>query len=154
MKSGFNKYSSSLGKAQMHLGFKVKYCHKIFFSEHPGVRRRCEEIFREVEAEHGFILKELGFDDDHVHLLADLSHEYSVCRMVKLLKGRSGRRILKEYPKIKREYFWGSGFWNPSYYFDSVGDANSSKMGRYVRNQKLTRKPDPGQKRLSDFLAA
>ncbi|MBD3260853.1 MAG: IS200/IS605 family transposase [Candidatus Altiarchaeales archaeon] len=88
-----------------------------------------------------------------MHLLVDLEPNYRVCEFANLLKGRSARRILKEYPEIKQKYFWGSGFWNPSYYFDSVGDTNTQKMEAYVRNQKLTRKPDPGQKKLSDFLA-
>ncbi|MBD3260854.1 MAG: hypothetical protein GF334_04125 [Candidatus Altiarchaeales archaeon] len=35
MKSDQVKYGSGLGKAQMHVGFKVKYCHKIFFGP-PG----------------------------------------------------------------------------------------------------------------------
>jgi REP element-mobilizing transposase RayT len=35
------------------------------------VQKRCEEIFREVCKQHRWILREIGFDQDHVHLTID-----------------------------------------------------------------------------------
>jgi REP element-mobilizing transposase RayT len=38
---------------------------------------------------------------------------------------------------LKRKYFWGSGFWSPVVYFDSVG-RNEDQMRNYVRKQGNT----------------
>jgi putative transposase len=123
----------------MHVCFKVKYCHEIFFREVPGVQERCEEIFREVEANHGFRLHEIGFDSNHVHLSVDLGVRYSIADVAKLLKGTSGHKLLEEFPQMKREYFWGSGLWGSQVYFDSTG-RDAGDMRDYVRNQVGSRR--------------
>jgi len=122
-----------------------------------GVQRRCEEIFREVESREGFTLHEIGFDKNHVHLDMDLGPTYTVADVAKKLKGTSGRKLLQEFPYMKRKYFWGSGLWSPTVYFDSVGDQNSDELGEYVRNQGKRKKSmvwDKQQKSITDFLLA
>lgn len=150
-----NSYSSSIGKLEAHISFKVKYCHNIFFSEVAGVQQRCEEIFREVEGGEGFTLHEIGFGENHVHVDMDLGPTYTVADVAKKLKGTSGRKLLKEFPCMKKKYFWGSGLWSPAVYFDSVGDQNSDEIGAYVRNQgkkKQDTTMDEKQKSLMDFI--
>lgn len=154
---GLNSFSSSVGRLEAHLCFKAKYCHEIFFSEVPGVQKRCEEIFREVEGREGFILHEIGFDKNHVHLDIDLGPTITVAAAAKKLKGTSGRKLLKEFPRMKRKYFWGSGLWSPAVYFDSVGDQNSDEISAYVQNQgkkKQDTRLDKGQRNLTDFLSS
>ncbi len=142
-------YSSSVGCMDVHLRFKVKYCHKIFGDE--LVEKRCGEIFREVEAREGFKLREMGFDGDHAHVSVDMGPAHSVASISKLLKGTSGRKILKEFPYLKKRYFWGSGLWSPSCYFDSVGEINSEEMDRYVLDQGEKTEVSPAQQTLLDF---
>ncbi|MBI5061759.1 MAG: transposase, partial [Candidatus Aenigmarchaeota archaeon] len=57
----------------------------------------------------------------------------------KWFKGTSGRKLLKEFPEIKRKYFWGSGFWGSQSYIDSVG-RNPEIIKNYVKNQGRQRK--------------
>ena len=91
--------------------FKVKYCHKVF--DDKNVQKRCEEIFRQVEANEGkFKIDEIGFDRNHVHTVIDLGPEASEAYVVKKLKGTSGKFLLREFQYLKRKYFWGSGLWN------------------------------------------
>jgi len=140
-----NSYSSSISKLEAHISFKVKYCHNIFF---------CEEIFRKVESREGFTFHEIGFDENHIHLDIDLGPTYTVADVAKKLKGTSGRKLLKEFLHMKKKYFWGSGLWSPTVYFDSVGDQNSDEIGAYVRDQGKKKQGtilDKGQKSLMDF---
>ena len=102
-----HKYYSSLGSMRAHVSYKAKYCHKIF--TYPAIKARCEEIFLEVSEKYGFIIVEMGFDEDHVHLVIDMGVRYSAADIAKLLKGTSGKKILREFPTLKRTYFWGSG---------------------------------------------
>lgn len=97
----------------------------------------------------------MGFDKNHVHLYVEITHKYSVAEIVKVLKGRSGHEILKRYPKIKKKYFYGSGFWNPAYYFESVGDTTTGHMRNYVRKQgKIKVSDDRVQTKMLDFISA
>ena len=131
MESNFVRRSSSIGRHLMHISFKVKYCHEVF--EYKEVESLCRDIFLKTAEDIGIDIQELGFDKDHTHMIADIGLR-SVPEVSKYLKGRSGYKILKAFPWLKKKYFWGSGFWNPTTYFDSVGD-NKGRITNYVKNQ-------------------
>ena len=90
--------------------------------------------------------KELGIDEDHVHFVLDIGIE-PLPKIIKKLKGYTAKKLLQEYPWLKRQYFWGSGMWNPSYYFDSLG-RDIEDMSRYVRKQGMPR----DQRTLAGFV--
>ena len=125
------RHSSSIGRAVFHMSFKVKYCHKIF--EFRQVKKRCEEIFIEVAVAHKITITEIGFDKDHVHLVVDIGLK-SIPEVAKLLKGTSGKLLLKEFPWLKKQYFWNSGLWSPATFFDSLG-RNIQEVSNYVKSQ-------------------
>ena len=147
-----NKYSSSLGTLTVHVSYKIKYCHKIF--KYDRIKARCEEIFLEVAEEYGFIIVEIGFDEDHVHLIIDAGVKYSMDEIAKLLKGTSGRKILAEFPELKKAFFWKSGMWNPVIYFDSVGEKTNEGASHYVAMQGYSHevKTNPGQQSLLGYV--
>lgn len=143
MKKGRNSlsYSSSIGKNTLHVSFKVKYCHKIF--DDKQVEKRCGEIFKQIDLDHDdMTLHEIGFDRDHVHIDIDCGPNYAPKDIAKLFKGTSGRKLLKEFPYLKKKYFWDSGLWSPAYYFDSIGDKTEDEIDEYIRNQGCE-KPKP-----------
>jgi putative transposase len=143
-------HSSSVGRNVLHLSFKTKYCHNIF--NFPEVQKRCEEIFREVSEKHRWILREIGFDQDHVHITIDAGTKGPE-DVAKALKGTAGRKLLKEFPCIKKRYFWGSGFWSPAIFFDSLGERTITDMDAYARNQGMTKihSIKRGQLHIEDF---
>jgi len=122
----------------MHISFKVKYCHKIF--EYKQVKSLCGYIFLKVAKDIGIDIQDLGFDKDHVHMIVDIGLK-SVPEIAKILKGRSGYKILKAFPWLKKKYFWNSGMWNPATYFDSLGN-NENRLRNYVKQQGIQTKLD------------
>ena len=145
-------HSSSVGRNLLHLRFKVKYCHEIF--NDMEVEKRCEEIFREVSECKRWLLRETGFDRDHVHITIDAGTKGPE-DVAKALKGTSGKKLLKEFPYLKKKYFWGSGLWSPAIYFDSLGERTVLEMDNYTRNQGIS-KPcsfNFGQSSLDDFAS-
>ena len=124
-------HSSSVGRLWIHLRIKVKYCHKIF--RFPDIKRRCEQLLWEAINQLGIRCKELGIDEDHAHFVLDAGL-HPLPNIVKKLKGYTAKTLLREYPWLKRKYFWGSGMWNPAYYFDSLG-SDIENMATYVRAQ-------------------
>lgn len=125
--------SSSYTRIGLHVCFKVKYCHNVF--DNTGLRTRCETIFREVAAEQHVYIEELGFGSDHVHMIVYTTITHRIDHLVKSFKGRSGKMLLREFPDIKKKYFWGSGLWGRQVYVDSVGQ-NKEQIQKYVQNQR------------------
>ena len=145
-------HSSSVGRNVLHLRFKIKFCHEIFNDKQ--VEKRCEEIFREVSKMRRWILREIGFDRDHVHITIDAGTKGPE-NVAKALKGTSGRKLLKEFPYLKKTYFWGSGMWSPAIYFDSLGERTIVEMDNYTRNQGMPKHYsfNSGQSCLDDFAS-
>lgn len=145
--------SSANGRALFHFMFKVKYCHNIFDDEQ--VKNRCDVIFQEVAQEKGFEIVERGFDRNHVHSLIEIG-VYSRPQIAKFLKGTSAKKLLREFPYLKWQYFWGSGVWNPSYWGDAVGE-DEQRVTPYIKNQgkpKIVAPIDNPQTKLSDFISS
>jgi putative transposase len=133
----FVRGSSSVTRLEFHVSYKVRYCHKVFnFAE---VKQRCREIFLEVAALQSITITEIGFDENHVHMDIVLRNTHRTCDVDKVFKGTSGRKLLEEFPQIKKKYFWGSGFWGDQAYWDAVG-RDPETIRNYVRNQGKGRK--------------
>ena len=125
------RFSSAVGEAWMHCEFKVKYCHTIFDDEvyREGLRSLLLEAAYEAEIPIG----EIGFDNNHVHCMADVCN-YSRPQVAKLLRGPSAKKFFEHFPEAKKKYFWGSGLWNSSYYIGSPKNINNTI--NYIRKQK------------------
>ena len=125
------RFSSAVGEAWMHCEFKVKYCHKIFDDE--IYREAMRTLLLEAAYEHEIVLGELGFDDNHVHFMADIGL-YDRPTVAKLLRGYTSKKFFGYFPEAKEKYFWDSGFWNPSYYIGSP--KNIKNTINYIKKQK------------------
>ena len=143
------KGSSSITRIELHVSFKTKYCHRAF--DNKEFRERCEQLFMQVAEEQKVTVKELGFDGDHVHMIWVIKVWHRVDQLAKSFKGTTGRKLLHEFPNIKREYFWDSGLWSGVIFGDSVGK-DPEQMGQYVRNQG--RHAPRGVKPLASFVHA
>ena len=151
MKKDFASFSSSYGKMELHICFKIKYCHKIFVDN--KIIECCAEAFFEASKKCGTNITELGFDADHVHLDIKINPAFSISEIAKQLKGYSAKILMEKFPYLRSQYFWGGHLWNPSYYFDSVRDANSDQIINYVKNQgkKKVIEEKQDEKQLSIF---
>jgi len=124
------RYSSAVGEVWVMLTFKVKYCHAIF--DIVVIRAATERLLREALKRYDIQFKDIGFDNNHVHLNVDLGIS-SKPELAKKLKGYIARKLFMEHPWLKKKYFWGSGLWSPAY--DGRG-GDMEFYGRYVRGQK------------------
>ena len=113
-----------------------------------NVREECEALFWQIAEEQQIKIDEIGFDKDHVHIHLDVGLK-SIPEVAKLLKGTTGRKLLKKFPWVKRNYFWNSGFWSPAIYFDSVG-RDQKQIQEYVKNQKFGSMKN--QSKLNQFV--
>jgi len=135
------RFSSAVGEAWMHCEFKVKYSHKIF--DDVICRDGLRTLLLEASYNYEIPVGDIGFDDDHLHFMADIGN-YSRPQVAKLLRGYIGKKFFEYFPDIKQKYFWDSGLWNPSYYIGSP--KNLGNTINYIKNQKYG---ELGIKRLS-----
>lgn len=148
------RYSSAVGEAWMHCEFKIKYCHAIFDDE--IYREGLRLLLLEAAYDYEIPIGEIGFDNNHVHFMADISL-YSRPEVAKLLRGYTGKRFFEHFPELKLPkweggLFWGSGLWNPSYYIGSPRNLDSTI--NYIKGQKYGEKGiGKHQTKLSFFAA-
>ncbi len=126
------RYSSIVGESWHHFSFKVKYCHPIF--DDKNVREACQKFLLEAFERNKIRYEDIGFDSNHVHGLMDIGN-YSRPQTAKLVKGYIAKKLFKQFPDVKRKYFYGSGLWNPASWIDSVGK-DKEFMRSYIRNQR------------------
>jgi len=145
--SEFVRGSSSVFRIEAHLSFKTKYCHNVF--DIVEFKDRCRELLLEAAVEVGAEITEIGFDRNHVHMdIQWMRITLSVDQIAKKLKGTTGRKLLKEFPGIKKRFFWGSGLWSPVIYGDSLG-REPAQIRDYIQRQgKESRKHETSLKRF------
>ena len=52
-----------------------------------------------------------------------------------MMKGISGRLLLKEFPEIIKKLYNGE-LWNPSYYVETIGSISEEAIRKYIQNQE------------------
>ena len=90
-------------------------------------------LLLEAAYEYEIPLGEIGFDNNHVHFMADICL-YGRPEVAKLLRGYTAKKFFEHFPECKKKYFWDSGLWNPSYYIGSP--KNVQNTINYIRKQK------------------
>jgi REP element-mobilizing transposase RayT len=115
------------------MSFKIKYCHNVF--DIVEFKDRCTELLLEAAADIGVEITVLGYDRNHVHMdIRWMRISLSLDQIAKKLKGTTGRKLLKEFPAVKKRLFWGSGLWSPVIYGDSLG-REPAQIRDYIQNQ-------------------
>ena len=140
-------YSHAQIRIWVHVSLKTKYAHDVF--DIREFREACQKMMIEIFKEYGIEHDIIGFDNNHFHTIIDLALR-SAPELIKILKGVSGKKLLKQFPEIKKKYFYGSGLWSRTKYVYSVG-RNKKDIEKYVAKQKyfyVTK----DQKQLSDYF--
>lgn len=114
----------------VHLVFVTKYRYPVLTGE---IQKRCRDLVRQVcDAEDVRILKGV-VAHDHVHIHVSKPPRLSESELVRKLKGRSGRKLLLEYPELKRRY-WGGHFWAIGYGAWSTGNITKEMVNEYLKH--------------------
>lgn len=120
--------------------------------KNPKTLAACKAAFDEVQQNHGIVLSEVNFVENHVHSLADIPLGMSAEKAVQLLKGVSARRIFQAVPNLRKRYPRGS-FWSGYYHCTSVGAQTEGAVVAYIRGQQEHHGiADKKQKKLTAFF--
>ncbi|WP_244947007.1 IS200/IS605 family transposase [Meiothermus hypogaeus] len=122
-----------------HLVFTPKYRRQVFFGE---VRERLMQVFREACLMRDWAVLGMEVMPDHVHLFLSVPPKWAPSDVAKILKGVSARRILQEFPKLRRGK-GGGHLWTPSFYVGSAGNISAQTIQRYIELQRKHQVDDP-----------
>ena len=90
------------------------------------------EGFRE---RYAIEIQQVGFDQNHVHILCRFLPKYSGGQVIRLIKSITSRNIFKEVPEVKKA-LWGGEFWTDGYYFATVSGRGDKKViEEYIKKQ-------------------
>lgn len=122
----------SVSEMSVHLVFVTKYRYEVLVGE---VQKRCRELIQQTcDAQDVRIIKGV-VSKDHVHMHVSYPPSLSVSELVRRVKGRSGRKLLMEYPELKRRY-WGGHFWSIGYGAWSTGNVTQEMVDEYIDQHK------------------
>ena len=80
-------------------------------------------------------IHEIGFDQNHIHILCRFLPKYSGGQVVGLVKSQTASDIFKFIPSIKKE-LRGGEFWTDGYYIGTIsGKGSKAVIEKYIRNQ-------------------
>ncbi len=122
----------------MHIVFVTKYRKKVITAQ---ILERLREIFSRLCQNQKSELLEFSGEEDHVHLLVDISPDVSLSKLVNTLKTISSRMIRKEFADHINKFYWKPVFWTGAYCVISAGGAPLEVLKTYIQNQNEPEDP-------------
>ena len=110
-----------------HLVWCPKYRKKVLTGK---VKDLVEKTIKEVCLVRGWELFSLSVQPDRLHVFLSVSPIFAPMFVVKVLKGATAVRAVKEHRFAKR-------FWSPSYYVGTAGTVTEQTIQRYIKEQKM-----------------
>ncbi|MCB9032974.1 MAG: IS200/IS605 family transposase [Chitinophagales bacterium] len=122
----------SISRLTVHIVWATKYRYAVLEGD---IKVRCRSLLMQIcEAEDIVILKGV-VSKDHIHMHIEYRPSQSISSMVKLLKGRSSRKLQIEFPELKKRY-WGRHFWAIGYGCWSTGNITDEMVNEYLEHHR------------------
>ena len=130
LRTHHNAYST-----HYHIVFPVKYRKALLTGDIPlAIGRLAEEIGERYDIE----FEKLGYDQDHIHILASFPPKHSGSSVVRIFKSITARELFKQFPLLKKD-LWGGQFWSDGFYLATVGErGNWQVVEQYIAKQGKT----------------
>jgi putative transposase len=113
-----------------HMIFHCKYNRKVLINK---IRKRCEEIIRNMLDDLGCECVEINVQPNHVHLLVGIPLTMAPSSVAMKVKGVSSFLLRKEFPILVEQI--PKHLWAPSCVHQSVGN-DAGKVITYIKYQK------------------
>ena len=132
IEEGIWRWYHNISECYYHIQRTVKYRKSLLTTK---VEQAIIEALRGIKERYAIEISEIGFDQNHVHMLCRFLPKYSGGQVIRVIKSISAKRVFKEAPEIKKE-LWGGEFWTDGYYIATVsGKGNKEVIEKYIRNQ-------------------
>ena len=136
--NNLHSHRHSVYRITLHIVFVTKYRKKVITAQ---ILERLREIFSRLCQNQKSELLEFSGEEDHVHLLVDISPDVSLSKLVNTLKTISSRMIRKEFADHINKFYWKPVFWTGAYCVISAGGAPLEVLKTYIQNQNEPEDP-------------
>ena len=109
----------------------TKYRKKILEGD---VAIRVRDVIREICRSENVEIIKGHVSRDHVHLFVSIPPQVCISRLVQRLKGKSSHKLLHEFDRLQKLYWWRH-FWARGYFCCSSGDITDEMIKEYIENQ-------------------
>ena len=92
-------------------------------------------IIEKIGYDYGIEIVELELPEDHIHMVVKTEPSASPSHVMQVIKSISAREFFRQYPNIRKRYFWGGKLWTQSYFVETIGNVNEDVIRKYVQNQ-------------------
>lgn len=124
--------SHSVSRLTAHIVWVTKYRYAVLEGD---IKIRCRTILIQIcEAEDIQILKGV-VSKDHIHMHIEYRPSQDISSIVKLMKGRSSRKLQMEFPELKKRY-WGRHFWAIGFGCWSKGNITDEMVNEYLEHHR------------------
>jgi len=127
------------GHAVYRLTAHVVWSTKLRYNVLEGeTQKRCRKLLKQIcDSEDVTILKGV-VSSDHIHIYIEYDPSKKISNLVKKLKGKTSKRLQKEFPKLKKKY-WGSNIWATGFGCWSTGNTTDEMVNDYLKYHKKSR---------------
>ena len=116
-------------ETKYHLVWTPKYRQGVLPGE---LRKRGEELCREIAQDCGFASDTREGAAEHGHLLLDFPPRYAMAKVVGILRSIAASQVFVECPAIKKP-LWAGELWADGYFARTVGDkVTAAVIRRYI----------------------
>lgn len=133
MSTELHSHRHCVYKINLHIVFVTKSRRKVINSQ---ILERLKSIFERLCQNQKSELIECNGEEDHVHLLVDISPDVPPSKLVNTLKTISSRLIRKEFAEHVNKYYSKPVFWTGAYCVISSGGAPLDTLKKYIQSQE------------------
>jgi putative transposase len=126
--SSLKNFSHSVGQNWYHVVLIPKNRYPLFAQEHQ--RQLAIKAFEWICSRHKIEIFTQEIMDDHVHLFISCPPDYSIRKLVQLIKGGSSYYIRKNHPPLKQY----KALWSKGFMYRSVGSVSAEVVRHYIDN--------------------
>jgi len=127
----YRKTTHTLFDLKYHLIWTTKYRKPVLTGK---VGYLLRDLVREICQTFSVQILRGHVSNDHVHVFISAPPQLSVSKLTQFLKGKTSRKLLQEYPHLRKQ-FWGQHLWSRGYYAVSSGNITDEMIMAYIQNQ-------------------
>ena len=142
----YRKSSHTIYDIKYHIVWITKYRKPVLRAD---IAVRLRNLIREICKSNDVEIIKGHVSKDHVHIFVSVPPHISVSQLVKLLKGKTSRKLMMEYKSISRG-FWGRHMWARGYFVASSGNVTDEVIIKYIEQQ--SQEPPDGDFKIDDEL--
>ena len=125
------RWYHNVSECNYHIQLTIKYRRAVL---EPKVIETIKDVLRGCKERFAINIHDIGFDENHIHILCQFLPKYSGGQVIGLIKTLTAKPCLK-LPEVKSQ-LWGGEFWTDGYYIGTVSNRGNRKtIQEYIRKQ-------------------